>query len=155
MHITQESPDSPDAINLIDELEEHLESFGYPPQSRHGFSVDKLIREGVPFFVMRVDDLPIGCGGVKLYGTEYGELKRMFIRPAYQGKGFGKAMLKHLAEYALQHHTQMLRLETGIYQLPAIKLYESFGFQRCGPFGEYRDDPVSVYMEMSLTPTGP
>lgn len=150
--ITQTSPDAPDAIQLIDELEEHLESFGYPRESRHGFSVEKLIREGVPFFVIYQEATPIGCGGIKLF-PDYGEIKRMFIRPAWQGKGYAKAMLHHLADHALQHNITLLRLETGIHQIPAIKLYESFGFTRCGPFGEYREDPVSVYMQMSLNHT--
>lgn len=149
--ILPESPDSADAVALIAELEQHLESFGYPRESRHGFSVEKLIREGVPFFIMRQDSVPVGCGGIKLFGSEYGEIKRMFVRPAYQGQGYGKAMLTHLAEYAKQHGVYLLRLETGIYQLPAIRLYEAFGFQRCGPFGEYREDPVSVYMEMRVS----
>lgn len=148
--ITQTQPDSNEAVELINELEQHLESFGYPRESRHGFSVEKLIREGVPFFIMRQDGVPVGCGGIKLFGKEYGEIKRMYVRPAYQGKGFGKAMLGRLAEYAKQHGVNLLRLETGIDQLPAIRLYESFGFQRCGPFGEYREDPVSVYMEMRV-----
>jgi len=147
--ITQESPDSPDALHLINELETHLESFGYPPQSRHGFSVEKLLKEGVPFFVMRQDSIAVGCGGIKLFGTEYGEVKRMYIRPAYQGQGLGKAMLQHLADFAQQHDVFVLRLETGIYQTAAIKLYEGFGFQRRGPFGEYRDDPLSVYFQFS------
>lgn len=151
MSITQSPPDSPDAIALINELEEHLESFGYPKESRHGFSVDKLIREGVPFFIIRHDNHPVGCGGIKLFGTDYGEIKRMFVRPAFQGKGFGKAMLQHLADHAKQHRVHLLRLETGIHQIPAIHLYESFGFHRCGPFGEYRDDPVSVYMECPIS----
>jgi len=148
--ITQLPPDSADAVALIDELEEHLGSFGYPPVSRHGFSVEKLIKERVPFFVMYREGVPVGCGGVKVFGSEYGELKRMFIRPAYQGKGFGQAMLQHLANYTRRHQVALLRLETGIHQVAAIKLYERFGFRRCGPFGEYRDDPLSVFMEMGL-----
>jgi putative acetyltransferase len=44
----------------------------------------------------------------------------------------------------------MLRLETGIKQEPAIRLYESAGFRRRGPFGSYRDDPLSVFMEKPL-----
>lgn len=148
--ITPRPPDSPDAVALINELEEHLGSFGYPPASRHGFSVEKLIKERVPFFVMYLDGVPIGCGGVRLFGTEYGELKRMYIRPAYQGQGFGQAILQHLADYTRQQQVSLLRLETGIHQVAAIKLYERFGFRRCGPFGEYRDDPLSVFMEMGL-----
>ena len=74
--ITAERPDTPDALLLIDELQTHLESF-YPPESRHGFSVERLLKEGVAFFVLRVDGAAAGCGGIKLLGREYGELKRM------------------------------------------------------------------------------
>lgn len=73
--ITAERPDTPDALLLIDELQTHLESL-YPPETRHGFSVERLIREGVAFCVVRVDGAPAGCGGIKLFGREYGELKR-------------------------------------------------------------------------------
>ena len=78
--IIAERPDTPDALMLIDELQAHLESF-YPPESRHGFSVERLIKEGVAFFVLRVDGAPAGCGGIKLFGREFGELKRMYVRP--------------------------------------------------------------------------
>ena len=47
--ITRERPDTSDAISLITELEALLEPF-YPPESRHGFSVDKLLAEDVAFF---------------------------------------------------------------------------------------------------------
>ncbi len=149
LDIQRESPDTPDAIQLINELEAHLESFGYPAKSRHGYSVDKLIKQGVAFFIMRDAGEVVGCGGIKLY-DDYGELKRMYVRPKQQRKGYAQAMLEHLMKYAKQHGVKQLRLETGIHQIPAIKLYEKVGFQRCGPFGEYRDDPVSVYMEMEL-----
>lgn len=147
--ISAESPNSPDAVTLTSELEEHLESFGYPAHSRHGYSVEKLIRQGVAFFVMRSDGTPVGCGGIQLF-ADYGEVKRMFVRTDQQRKGYAQAMLQYLSDYALQHRIQILRLETGIHQIPAIKFYEKFGFQRCGPFGEYRDDPNGVYMEKLL-----
>ena len=65
--VAAERPDTADALLLIDELQTHLESF-YPPESRHGFSVERLIKEGVAFFVLRVDGAPAGCGGIKLFG---------------------------------------------------------------------------------------
>jgi GNAT superfamily N-acetyltransferase len=71
----------------------------------------------------------------------------MYVRSVYRGAGLGKAMLHHLAEYARERQVRVLRLETGIYQLEAMGLYESFGFQRRPPFGEYKDDPLSVYYE--------
>ena len=122
----------------------------YPPQSRHAFSIDQLVREGVTFFIAWYEGKPAGCGGLKLFGGEYGEVKRMYVRPAYRGLGLGKAMLNHLAEYAQGRHVNVLRLETGIYQTEAIGLYERVGFQRRPPFGEYRDDPLSIYFEKHL-----
>jgi putative acetyltransferase len=85
-----------------------------------------------------------------MFGSEYGEVKRMYVRPAYRGLGLGKAMLHHLAEYARERGVHVLRLETGIYQTEAIGLYEGFGFQRRPPFGEYLEDPMSVYLERTL-----
>lgn len=148
--ITEERPDSTEAIQLIDELQTFLNPEKYPAESRHGYSVEKLLREGVTFFVTRHDEFPAGCGGIKLFGMEYGEVKRMYVRPQYRGLGLGKIMLDHLAEYARNRQVAALRLETGIYQTEAIGLYESFGFQRRGPFGEYKVDPLSIYFEKHI-----
>ncbi len=147
--IVEERPDTPDAVQLIAELEAVLSPM-YPQESRHGYSVEKLIREGVAFFVTRHDGAPAGCGGIQLYGTEYGEVKRMYVRPEFRGLGLGKLMLDHLAAYARQRGVTVLRLETGIHQTDAIALYERYGFQRRPPFGEYREDPLSVYYEKHI-----
>jgi len=148
--ITEVAPDSPEAVELIRELDAHLWTHPYPPQSRHAFSVDKLLHERVVFFVTRYDGQLAGCGGIKMFGTDYGEVKRMFVRPQFRGKGLGKAMLQRLAEYARSNDANVLRLETGIYEVEAIGLYEGWGFQRRAPFGEYVEDPMSVYFEKSF-----
>jgi ribosomal protein S18 acetylase RimI-like enzyme len=145
--ITEARPDTADAAQLLAELDAHLAAKPYPQESRHAFSIEKLLREAVAFFVARYAGEPAGCGGVKLFGAEYGEVKRMYVRPAYRGYGLGKAMLAHLAAYAREQQVTVLRLETGIYQAAAIGLYEGFGFQRRPPFGDYREDPLSVYLE--------
>ena len=147
--ITAEHPASADATALIAELDAHLTPL-YPSESRHGFSVQKLITDAVAFFVIRDDGAPAGCGGIKLFGTEYGEIKRMWVRPSFRGLGYGKAMLDHLAEYARQHGVGVLRLETGIHQHAAIRLYEREGFKRIPPFGNYRNDPVSLCYEKQI-----
>ncbi|MEP6895043.1 MAG: GNAT family N-acetyltransferase, partial [Chloroflexota bacterium] len=144
--IVPERPDTADAIMLIDELEQHLAPF-YPATSRHGYSVEKLIKQGVAFFVLRQDDIPAGCGGVQFFGTEYGEVKRMFVRPQFRGLGLAKLMLEHLEQYSREHNIRVLRLETGIHQKEAIGLYERFGFRRVPHFGEYVDDPLSIFFE--------
>jgi putative acetyltransferase len=147
--IIREHPASPDATALIAELDAHLTPL-YPSESRHGFSVEKLIADSVAFFVVRDDGAPAGCGGIKLVGTEYGEIKRMYVRPQFRGLGFGKLLLEHLADYARSHGVGLLRLETGIHQHAAIRLYERAGFRRIPPFGDYRDDPVSRCYEKRI-----
>lgn len=147
--IQMEPPDTPDALTLIGELESHLATL-YPSESRHGYDVEKLLRERVAFFVMRRDGGPVGCGGVQLFGTEYGELKRMYVRPPCRGLGLGKLLLDHLAGYARQRGVGLLRLETGVYQKEAISLYEGSGFERIPPFGPYTNDPLSLFFEKRI-----
>jgi GNAT superfamily N-acetyltransferase len=112
--------------------------------------VVKLLAENVAFFVTRYDGAPAGCGGIKLFGTEFGEVKRMFVRPQYRGLGLGKLMLDRLVEYAREHGMSLVRLETGIHQPEAISLYERAGFYRIPPFGSYTDDPLSLCYEKRL-----
>ena len=147
--IAAERPDTPDGAALINELQTHLESF-YPPESRHGFSVDKLIAQGVAFFVLRVDSRAAGCGGIMFVGKEYGEIKRMYVRPEFRSREYGKRLIDHLAAHARNHGITLLRLETGIHQQAAIRLYEQYGFRRIPPFVPYFEDPASRCYEMSL-----
>ena len=147
--ISLERPDTADARALIIELEAHLAPL-YPAESRHGYSVEKLINEGVAFFIIRVNATPVGCGGVKLFGSDYGEIKRMYIRPQFRGLGLAKLMLDHLANYARDRGVTVLRLETGIHQHEAIGLYERAGFQTIPPFGEYKPDPLSRFFEKQI-----
>jgi ribosomal protein S18 acetylase RimI-like enzyme len=148
--ITRERPDTTDAIGLIAELEAVLDPL-YPSESRHGYSVEKLLAQGVAFFLIRADGAPAGCGGIQLVDGQYGEIKRMYVRRQFRGSGLAKLMLNHLADYAQDHDIRLLRLETGIYQQAAIGLYEAQGFRRIPPFGPYKDDPLSLCYEKRLT----
>lgn len=147
--IAAERPDTRDAMALIAELEVAL-SRGYTPEQRFGFSVEKLIAQGVAFFVLRADDAAAACGGVLLEADNTAEVKRMFVRDAYRGRGYAKAILDHLVTYARQHGTRLLRLETGIYQPEAIGLYERYGFTRIPPFGTYVGSETSVCYELVI-----
>lgn len=105
------------------------------------------------FFVLRSDGTAAGCGGVLFVDDvdlRYGEIKRMHVRPAFRGAGFGRRILDHLAGHARSHGITRLRLETGVYQREAIALYERMGFARIPPFGPYFVDPVSQCYEMRL-----
>jgi GNAT superfamily N-acetyltransferase len=148
--ISQERPDTPAASALVEELEAHLAT-RYAIESRHGLSVERLVREKVAFFVARQDGVPAGCGGVQLFGHEYAEVKRMYVRPQFRGRGVGRLILERLTTHAREHSMPVLRLETGIHQVEAIALYERHGFRQIPPFGPYWDDPVSRCYEKTLT----
>jgi len=150
--ISLERPDSEDAVALITELEADLDPL-YPRESRHGYSVEKLLREGVFFFIMRDNESLIGCGGVQFFGDEYGEIKRMYVRPKFRGLGFARLMLDHLEEHTRSNGINLLRLETGIHQHNAIALYEGAGFRSVAPFGDYKPDPLSRFYEKHISTT--
>jgi ribosomal protein S18 acetylase RimI-like enzyme len=77
------------------------------------------------------------------------------VRPAFRGCGFAKALLDHLAACARAQGVFVLRLETGIHQREAIGLYERAGFTRIPPFGDYKEDPLSVFFENRLAQAPP
>ena len=147
--IAQERPDTAEARALIDELEAYLIPLS-PAESRHGYSVEKLLTQDVAFFVIRVDGEAVGCGGIQFFDGTYGELKRMYVRPRNRGCGLAKQMLEHLAAHALSRGIRVLRLETGVAQTEAIGLYEGWGFSEIAPFGAYKLDPHSVFYEKRL-----
>ena len=147
--IVPESPDTADAVALITELDVYLIPL-YPIEYHYGYSIEQLLKEEVAFFVIRHDGIAAGCGGIKHFGTAYGEIKRMYVRPPFRGLGLGRRMLEHLTAYALQHGVEVLRLETGIYQPEARRLYERYGFQRIPPFGDYKASPFNVFYEKHI-----
>ena len=150
--IAPEPADSADAVILINELQDYLAGL-YPPTSLHGYSISRLVTEEVAYFILRADHRPAGCGGLKIY-PDYSEIKRVYVRPEFRGYGFGRILMQHLEAYSREQGRELIRLETGIYQPEAVGLYERMGYQKIQPFGEYEFDPLSLYFEKSLAPTG-
>lgn len=147
--VTAESPDTAEVNALIGELDALLEPL-YPRESRHGLSVDLLISEAVAFFVLRVDGAPAGCVGIQLVGTRYGEIKRLYVRPQFRGRGLSRVLLNRVEDHSRTNGVHLVRLETGILQKEAIALYERTGYRRIPPFGAYTEDPLSLCYEKRL-----
>jgi putative acetyltransferase len=121
----------------------------YPPESRHGLDLAAYACPEVTLLVARAAGVALGCGAFQLDGDRSAELTSMFVVPQAQGRGIGRAILAAIEE-ALCGRVAVLRLETGVRQPAAIRLYEGAGYHRRGPFGSYRDDPLSVFMEKPL-----
>ena len=87
-------------------------------------------------------------------GNAYGEGKRMYVRPEARGKGTARHILNALEAEALAQGCGCFMLETGPDQPDALAFYAKQGYARCGPFGDYPDHPLSVFMRKQAL-TGP
>jgi putative acetyltransferase len=120
---------------LVDELERSLAT-AYAADQRHGLTVDAIFQPHIEFFIARLGGVAAGCGGLAFYET-YGEVKRMYVREHARGNGIARALLARIETAMRQRGLDVLRLETGVRQIAAIRLYERAGFSACESFGEY------------------
>ncbi|WP_313957463.1 GNAT family N-acetyltransferase [Paraburkholderia sp. BCC1885] len=149
MNIAFESPDQPEVITLIADLDAYQDTL-YPPESRHALDLASLKQLNVLFAVARDrEGQAIGCGAIVL-NREFGEVKRMYVSPRGRGQGVAKKLLALLESRAKDSGCHLLKLETGPYQHEALALYASAGYERRGPFGDYTNDPLSVFMQKHI-----
>jgi putative acetyltransferase len=123
-----------------------------PPESVHALNLEKLRVPEITFWTAWEGDLLLGCGALKELDPRHGEIKSMRTPAAHRRRGAGRAILAHIIEVARKRSYERLSLETGTAEafIPARKLYESFGFAYCGPFGDYNEDPNSVFMTLQI-----
>ncbi|MCE9636361.1 MAG: GNAT family N-acetyltransferase [Planctomycetes bacterium] len=135
-------------------LQEHLENMHElsPPEQVFALDLAKLRAPEITFWTVWQGDQLLGCGALKQLSPVHGEIKSMRTPTAARGRGAGRAILDHIISVARQRGYEVLSLETGTHPAfePAHNLYRSQGFTACGPFGSYRADPHSVFMELRL-----
>ncbi len=135
-------------------LEEHLANMRAisPPESVHALDLAALRRSYITFWTVWSGVDLLGCGALRELTPKHGEVKSMRTALAHRQKGVARAMLAHLLSEARTRGYERLSQETGTQApfVPAHRLYESAGFVRCAPFGDYTDDPNSVFMTLQL-----
>jgi putative acetyltransferase len=135
-------------------LEAHLRSMHElsPPESVHALDIGKLRQPDITFWTIWQADELLGCGALREMSPTHGEVKSMRTAEAHRGRGVARAVLRHIVEEARSRAYERLSLETGSMKAfePAQKLYASLGFNYCGPFGGYVEDPNSVFMTKAL-----
>ena len=112
-------------------------------------------REMLATLAIAVDGAVVGCAALRdasRYGEGYGELKRMYVRPAFRGRGLSRRALVALEQIATERGLRRLILETGVRQPDAIRLYRSAGYRRIPGYGPYVDAPTSVCYARWLVP---
>jgi putative acetyltransferase len=149
LQIAFETPNQPEIIALIADLDAYQLTL-YPPESVYALDLRSLMQPEVKFAVARdaVGAL-VGCAAVVL-SQEYGEIKRMYVKPEARGLGAAKRLMAALEAATREAGCALMVLETGPSQPEAIALYARHGFEQCGPYGDYRDDPLSVFMRKAL-----
>lgn len=135
-------------------LREHLADMHElsPRESVHALDVGKLRAPDITFWTVWEGSTLLGCGALRELTPAHGEIKSMRTPKALRRRGAGRVILTHIIAEARSRGYRQLSLETGSHAAfsPAHRLYESFGFVRCGPFGDYVPDQNAVFMSLAL-----
>ncbi|MHA2096363.1 MAG: GNAT family N-acetyltransferase [Candidatus Hodarchaeales archaeon] len=109
--------------------------------------------EGIAY-LLYVDEEVAGMGALRNINKDVGEIKRMYIRQKYRGKGLGKEMLQQLLKKAKKLGFTRIYLNTGPFMESARRIYQSLGFveREEYPGSEILDKmkPFWLYMEKDL-----
>ncbi|MBN1220061.1 MAG: GNAT family N-acetyltransferase [Anaerolineae bacterium] len=115
-------------------------------------NLTKVNEDSTVFLVGYLAGQPVACGAVRKLEAQTGEIKRMFVKPEVRGLGLAKLMLARLEQEAVAMDFQVLRLETAARQPEALGLYRKSGYTDIPQFGQYVDNPRSIYLEKRLAP---
>ena len=123
-----------------------------PPESKHALDLDGLRKPEITFWSVWSEGRLVGCGALKQLNDFQGEIKSMRTLASRRGEGVAANLLNHILHTARARGYHTINLETGAMEFfePARRLYKKFGFVDCPPFGEYKQDPNSVFMSRSL-----
>lgn len=139
---------------VVDLIRQHLQGMAQhsPPESVHALGLEALRKPDITFWSVWDGSLLMGCGALKELTATHGEIKSMRTATPHLRKGVAANLMRHILEESKRRSYRRLSLETGSGEpfAPAVELYARFGFQACGPFADYREDPFSVFMTLEL-----
>jgi putative acetyltransferase len=151
MRIVEGGLDDPRVIVLLDLHIAHARA-ATALGSAHALDISGLKVPEVRFWSVWEGGTLIGVGALKHLDAGHGEVKSMHTVETMRGRGIGGTLLHRIIAIAQTSGLTRLSLETGSwpYFAPARRLYARFGFVECPPFGDYRLDPNSVFMTLTL-----
>jgi len=151
MEIRVISDISNDVDSLI-QLSREYQAGLYPPESIHQEDPHLLLENNIYFIGAYLDSDLLGIGAVKRVDAtpRYGEIKNLFVDPEHRGQGASRVIMSALEQHLLDNKILLCYLETGPGQPESIGLYKSLGYQECAAYGDYKPDPLSLFMEKTL-----
>lgn len=139
-------------------LQQHLDDMQSvsPPESKHALSIESLRAEDIDVWTLWQNNELAACIALKDLNNNSGEIKSMRVDNRFRGRGLGRTLVRHVIHEARSRNYKELLLETGSMDFfePARRLYSTFGFETCGPFGSYKKDPNSTFMRLDLERSG-
>ncbi len=148
------TPATPTDPGVRDLLQAHFDMMrgASPEESCHVLPPEALLEGGIFLLAARDGDVVLGLGALKPLTSDHGELKSMHTAAAARGRGVARQVLEGLMTQARAMGLTRLSLETGSDEMfaPARALYAAHGFTDCPPFGDYVEDPLSVFMTRTL-----
>lgn len=108
---------------------------------------------GGSYLVGWLDDEPVAGGGLRRVDFQTAEIKRMYVAPAWRGRGYGAALLAALEDAAQARGCCVVRLDAGAQQIAALRLYQRCGYRSVSPYND--DRYASFWGEKQLDPPSP
>ena len=134
-------------ISQDEKFRHYLELQNYDAELEHLEA--KYGRPNGRLYVAYWDGKPAGCIALLPSARESAELKRLYVRPDFRGRGIASALVRRLLDDAREIGYQSIRLDTLPFLVEAIALYRKFGFEEIPP---YNENPMgtSIYMKLDL-----
>ena len=132
--------DSPEAHLLIEELQDEY-VIRYGERDQTPVDPDDFAAPRGTFLLAYRDGELVGCAGMRRRSEVDVEVKRMFIRRPFRGRGYSRGLLALIEQEASSLGFARILMESGLAQPEAMGLYESSGYERIPGFGHYRDKP--------------
>jgi GNAT superfamily N-acetyltransferase len=132
MLIEQRPSDDSEVIALV--VDQQVELRGRDGgRDGHVYAVDPAAR----YLVAVVGGDAVACGALLATDIDVAEVTRLYVRPAYRGRGLARRMLAALEDFAASRGHRVLRLETGVTSPEAISLFLGAGYRPIPRFGQY------------------
>lgn len=139
VEIVEVDPNGTEARQCLDRYYAEIASRfdgGFNPDQSSAPTLEAFAPPGGTFIVMRLDGVPVACGGFKRDTADAAYLKRMWVAPEARGLGLGRLLLRELEGRAKSLGYRKVRLETERSLTEAQQLYRASGYEEVPPFND-------------------
>ena len=139
-------------VDVLIDLSRQYQAELYPPESIHQEDPQALLARNTYFIGAYLKQTLLGIGAVKIFDASpgYGEIKYLFVDPGHRGQGVSRVIMNALEQHLIDSNIMFCCLETGPNQPESIGLYKSLGYHQCSHYGNYKPDPLSIFMQKEL-----